>query len=267
MTPYSPVAKITLLCLALGGLALAATQDKKVTYDDTPPLPGQKYKVHGDRPWPQIVTPGETTTAAPSDAIVLFDGKSLDEWRSGNKDASWVLAEDFMCVNGSGSIQTRREFGDVQVHLEFSCPTPPAGESQGRGNSGLYFMGRYELQILDCFENKTYPDGQTAALYGQWPPLVNACRPPGEWSTLDVVFEAPEFDGKDLKSPARITVFHNGVLVHHAKEILGSAAHRSVAKYVAHGPKGPLELQDHGNPVRFRNIWVRELTDYDSGEL
>jgi hypothetical protein len=124
-------------------------------------------------------------------------------------------------------------------------------------------MGRYELQILDCFENKTYPDGQTTALYGQWPPLVNACLPPGEWSSLDVVFEAPKFEGKELKAPARITVLHNGVVVHHAKEYLGATSHRRVARYGAHGNKGPLRLQDHGNPVRFRNIWVRELAGYD----
>ena len=262
MTIACPFPRTALAALALTALPLAALQDQKVTYDDTPQLPGQPYKVHGERPWPQVVTPGDST-APPSDAIKLFDGTNLDEWQTGGKPAAWDLADDFMRVNGTGTLQSKREFGDLQLHLEFSCPTPVKGHSQGRGNSGIFFMGRYELQILDCFENKTYPDGQTTALYGQWPPLVNACRPPGEWSSLDVVFEAPEFEGKELKAPARITVLHNGVVVHHAKEFLGATSHRSVARYAAHGSKGPLKLQDHGNPVRFRNIWVRDLAGYD----
>ena len=251
--------------LSLAALSFAAYQDHAVTYDDTPELPGQAYKVHGERPLPRVVTPGNAA-AAPSDAIQLFNGTNLDEWRSGDKPAGWDLEGDFMRINGTGSIQSKREFGDLQVHLEFSCPTPTKGNSQGRGNSGLFFMGRYELQILDSFENNTYPDGQATALYGQWPPLVNACLPAGEWSSLDVIFEAPEFDGEDLKTPARVTVLHNGVLVHHAKEFLGATAHRSVAKYAAHGERGHLQLQDHGNPLRFRNIWVREMTGYDEGE-
>jgi len=147
----------------------------------------------------------------------------------------------------------------VQLHLEWAEPAPAQGESQGRGNSGVFFMGRYEVQILDCFENLTYPDGQTASLYGQYPPLVNACRKPGEWQSFDIVFEAPRFDGDKLVSPARATVFHNGVCVQHAQEILGATQHRAVATYAAHPAKLPIKLQDHGNPVRFRNIWVRPM--------
>lgn len=241
-----------------------AGQDK-VTYDDTPQLPGQPYKVHGDRPWPDVVTPGRAS-AAPSDAIVLFDGTDLSAWTSGGKDAAWRLEGDFMEVNGTGGIQTRQEFGDVQLHLEFATPSPAKGSSQGRGNSGVFFFGRYEIQVLDCFENRTYPDGQTAALYGQWPPLVNACRPAGEWQSYDIIFEAPRFEGEKVVRPARVTVLHNGVLVHHAKELLGATAHRAVAQYRPHGPRGAISLQDHGNPVRFRNIWVRELGGYDGQE-
>ena len=264
----SSLPKAALLVIALGGLALATfaeIQDKKVTYDDTPRLPDQAYKVHGERPLPPVVTPS-ASAGAPSDATVLFDGSNLDEWRTGSKDAAWDLVDNFMRVNGTGSIQTRREFGDIQLHLEYSCPTPPKGNSQGRGNSGIHFMGRYELQILDCFENRTYPDGQTSALYGQWPPLVNACLPPGEWTTLDVIFEAPVFEGETLQKPARITALHNGVLVHHAKDFIGATGHRRVAIYKAHPSKGPIQLQDHGNPVRFRNIWVRELSGYDTSD-
>ena len=167
-----------------------------------------------------------------------------------------------MEVNGSGSMQTKQEFGDCQLHLEWASPGKAESNSQGRGNSGVFLMGRYEVQILDSFENESYADGQAAALYGQFPPLVNASRGPGEWQSYDIVFEAPRFDGEELASPARVTVFHNGIVVHHGQAMIGATTHRAVAQYSPHGP-GPIQLQDHGNPVRFRNVWVRPLGAYD----
>jgi hypothetical protein len=234
-------------------------------YTDTPMLPGGKWHVHDPaRPRPPVVTPGSVSTQdepgkPPSDAIVLFDGTDLSAWSSGGGPAKWTVENGYAEVNGTGEIETRAAFGDCQLHLEWCAPHPPAGDGQGRGNSGLFFMGRYEVQILDSFENLTYPDGQAAALYGQTPPLVNACRKPGRWQSYDLVFEAPRFENGTLVKPARITVFHNGVLVHHAQEILGATAHRAVATYSPHAPELPLKIQDHGNPVRFRNVWVRPL--------
>jgi len=234
-------------------------------YTDTPLLPGGKWHVHDPaRPRPAVVTPGTASSEGqpgrpPSDAIVLFDGKDLSKWSNGGGPAKWKVADSVAEVNGTGDVETKEAFGDVQLHLEWAEPAPAQGESQGRGNSGVFFMGRYEVQILDCFENLTYPDGQTASLYGQYPPLVNACRKPGEWQSFDIVFEAPRFDGDKLVSPARATVFHNGVCVQHAQEILGATQHRAVATYAAHPAKLPIKLQDHGNPVRFRNIWVRPM--------
>jgi hypothetical protein len=255
------------LCLAaFVALPTARQEHAAPGYRDTPLLPGGKWHVHDpDRPRPPVVAPGTSSTDAqpgrpPSDAIVLFDGKDLSQWRGGGGGAAlWTVANGCVEVNGTGDVETKEGFGDCQLHLEWQEPAPPKGESQERGNSGLFFMQRYEVQILDCFENLTYPDGQTAALYGQTPPLVNACRKPGEWQSYDVVFTAPRFDGGKLLEPARVTLFHNGVLVHLHEPILGSTQHRAVASYSPHPPKLPIRLQDHGNPVRFRNIWVRPL--------
>ncbi len=228
------------------------------TYDDTPFLPGSEFRVHGARPWPAIVHPGNESQA-PSDAVVLFDGHGLEAWQSGGQTARWKLAEDYVEVNGTGSMATKAEFGDMQLHLEFQTPAQVQGSSQGRGNSGVFLMGRYELQILDSYENPSYPDGQCSALYGQCPPRVNASRKPGSWQSYDVLFRAPVFDGEKLVEPARVSVLHNGVLTHWDQPFIGATTHRAVAKYSAHAPKGPIQLQDHGNPTRFRNIWVREL--------
>jgi len=251
--------------LAAGeGDAPAPAPKKSLGYSDTPIIPNQKWHVHdGERPQPRVVTPGTASTQElpgkpPSDAIVLFDGTSTDKW-----SGKWKIENGAM-IAGGGDNTTKDEFGDMQLHLEWSAPEPAKGSSQGRANSGLFLMGRYELQILDCFENQTYPDGQAAAIYGQWPPLVNACRPPGQWQTYDVVWVGPRFDaaGK-FEAPATITVMHNGVFVHNRLTLNGPTPHRAVAAYQAHPPKGPLKLQDHGNPVRFRNIWVRPLKGYD----
>ncbi len=236
-----------------------------VGYDDTPQIPGQKWHVHdGNRPQPRIVTPGKTAADAPSDAVVLFDGSDLSKWKGNDGEPQWKLDGDFMEVApGTGGIETKEHFGTAQYHLEWAAPEVVKGDSQGRGNSGVFLMGRYEIQVLDGYDNPTYADGITAAIYGQCPPLVNACRKPGEWQTYDIIFVAPEFDGDKVVSPAYVTVIQNGVLVHHHKELIGATNHRVVGTYEEHPPKGPLALQDHGDLVRFRNIWVRELTDYD----
>jgi hypothetical protein len=257
--------------VAFAGAALVALALQQghgdLGYTDTPMLPGGKWHVHDPaRPRPTVVTPGTASTSEqpgrpPSDAIVLFDGKDLSKWSGGGKEgaAGWKVENGCAEVNGTGDIETKESFGDIQLHLEWAEPSPPKGDSQGRGNSGVYFMQRYEVQVLDCFENQTYPDGQTAALYGQTPPLVNACRKPGEWQSYDIVFEAPRFDGEKVVKPARVTVFHNGVCVQNAQTFIGSTEHRAVGTYAAHAAKLPLKLQDHGNPVRYRNIWVRPM--------
>jgi len=243
---------------------LQAAEHPPVGYTDTPMLPGGKWHVHDpNRPQPTVVTPGTPTTPgkAPSDAIVLFDGKDLSKWRTAEgKPAPWNVQDGIIICNPkSGDVFTKEEFGDVQLHIEFATPTPPKGESQERGNSGVFLFGRYELQVLDSYQNRTYADGGCASVYGQYPPLVNASRPPGEWQTYDVVFTAPRFKDGKLESPAYITVFHNGILVQNHSEILGASGHKVLAKYAPHGPKGPIKLQDHGNTTRYRNIWVRPL--------
>jgi hypothetical protein len=258
----------------------AFSQEKKPTsnplgYKDTPMIPGTQWHVHdSDRPQPKIVTPAEKLGDAPSDAIVLFDGKDLSKWTSGDrkKGASdeppkWVVQEGyFECVPKSGYLFTKESFGpDVQLHIEFATPNPPDGTSQGRGNSGVFFYGgTYEVQVLDSYENQTYPDGQASALYGQWPPLVNASRGPGKWQTYDIIFEAPRWKDGKLESPAYATVFHNGVLTQPHRALYGGTTHKKINEYKEHPPKGPLALQDHGNPVRYRNVWIREIQPVDS---
>lgn len=205
-------------------------------------------------PEPPVITPG-TATAAPSDAIVLFDGNNLDAFENGD---AWEIADGVATVKGK-TIRTKQTFGDCQLHLEFASPAEVKGDGQGRGNSGIYFMDKYELQVLDSFNNKTYFDGQCGAIYKQQPPTVNACRGPGEWQSLDIVFTAPRFseDGS-VKSPAYITAFHNGVLIHNHFELLGGTYWDQPAHYEKHPDKLPISIQDHGNPIRYRNIWVRE---------
>jgi len=249
----------TLIALVPLALLLVSQDTPPTGYTDTPQLPGQPWRVHDDaRPRPRVVTPG-AGAGAPSDAIVLFDGTSLDAWSSDGGPAKWALEDGALVVNGTGSIRTRESFGDVQLHLEFATPAEVVSASQGRGNSGVFFLERYEVQVLDSFDNVTYADGQAGALYGQFPPLVNASLPPGQWQTYDIVFRAPVFEEGRLVRPARATVFHNGVLVQDAQELIGATAHKTVATYVAHAPEAPLMLQDHGNPVRYRNVWIRRL--------
>ena len=223
-------------------------------------MPAQQWPVHSmDRPRPPVVDPGPERPPAPppSDAIVLFDGKDLSEWTGG----TWRVRDGYVeVVARTGALVTRRTFGDVQLHIEWAAPIPPSGDGQDRGNSGVFLMGLYEIQVLDSYQNVTYADGQAAAVYGQVPPLVNASRPPGQWQTYDIVFRRPTFapDGAVL-SPARITMLHNGVLVHDNEAFTGRTAHARRAQYAPHADRLPLVLQDHGNPVRYRNIWVRDL--------
>ena len=194
----------------------------------------------------------------PADALVLFGGQDLAQWRSASGgEAKWKVADGVAEVNGTGNIVTKEEFGDLQLHVEWASPAEVKGEGQGRGNSGVYLMGRYEIQVLDSYENKTYPNGQAGALYGVSAPLVNASRKPGEWQTYDIIFHAPRRlpDGK--VEPGTVTVLHNGVLVQDHVAVTGQAT--TAARFQGVAPKGPLMLQDHGNPVRFRNIWVRRL--------
>jgi hypothetical protein len=209
-----------------------------------------------------VVTPGKTAQDAPSDAIILFNGKDLSQWQNGKGGtAPWTLEGDAMVVKpGSGGIQTKRGFGDCQLHIEFRTPAQVSGEGQGRGNSGIFLMDRYELQVLDNYKNTTYVNGQAGSIYKQLPPLVNACKGPGEWQTYDIIFTAPRFypDGR-LQSQARITVLHNGVLVQNNMTLWGTSEYVGSPVYKKHGEKEPITLQDHGNLVAYRNIWIREL--------
>jgi hypothetical protein len=227
-----------------------------------------QWKIHDmNRPAPPVITPGTASTQdaagkPPSDAIVLFDGKDLSQWLDkDNGPAKWKVENGYVVVEPhTGYIHTKTPFGDCQLHVEFAEPTPAKGESQERGNSGVFLMGLYEIQVLDSYENRTYADGQAAAVYGQYPPLVNASRPPGQWQSYDIVFHGPRFDSSGkLTRAARVTVFHNGVLVQDNVEIHGRTAIGDVPTYVPTPEKLPLALQDHGNLVRYRNIWIREL--------
>lgn len=242
-------------------------------YRDTPFLPGGRWRVHdSDRPYPPVVSfPGSdepNTRVAPSDAVLLFDGSDLAQWevrggenRAGNNGGSgWKVGDGYVeVVPGTGSLVSRQRFGDSQIHIEWATPVRVEGHGQERGNSGVLLMGFYEIQVLDSYRNPTYPDGQAAAMYGQYPPLVNASLPPGEWQSYDIVFEAPRFEGDRLLKPAYVTVFHNGILVHDHRAFIGRMTHRALAEYTSHDPEGPLVLQNHGARVRFRNIWVRPL--------
>jgi hypothetical protein len=245
----------------------AADAPKPLGYQDTAIIPGTQWHVHdGLRPQPKIITPGGKPGDAPSDSVVLFDGKDLSKFKK-NADGkpNWTVQDGAaISVKGSGYLESTDEFGpDVQLHVEWAAPTPAEGTGQGRGNSGVFIFGRYEIQVLDSYGNQTYPDGQAAALYGQTPPLVNACRPAGEWQTYDIIFTGPRFEGTELR-PAYATILHNGVVVQNHTTLIGETGHKKLAKYTPHLPKGPIRFQDHGNPVRFRNIWIRELKPVDS---
>ena len=231
--------------------------------------------VHEDdpaiQPPPPVVTPGpapegDFITAPPSDAIVLFDGTNLDQWTATDgTPTKWIMKDGAMQPTpSSGYIQSKEAFGSCQLHVEFATPVKVEGEGQGRGNSGVFLMGEYEVQVLDNYENATYPDGQCGALYGRKKPLFNACRKPGEWQSYDIIFHRPVFEGDKVVKRATFTVIHNGVLIHDNVELSGGTGWEggsSISEYKPHGDKGPLKLQDHGNPVLFRNVWIRPLED------
>lgn len=238
-------------------------ENEALGYSDTPVLPDSGYHVHdGTRPQMPIVDaqPGQP----PSDAVVLFDGCGLEGWTNVKDGApcGWQLVDGaaMEVVPGVGDIQSGKAFGSMQLHLEFMSPVVVKGKGQGRGNSGVFLMGRYEIQVLDNYENPTYADGTVGGIYGQTPPLVNPIRKPGEWNEYDILWTAPVFDGDELKSRAVVTVLLNGVVQHHAVTLHGPTEHKQLATYKSHPAKGPLKLQDHGDLVRFRNIWVRELS-------
>ena len=269
---------ICLIALALRLPAFAADSAANPTepidgFRDTPMLPGGKWHVHDpDRPQPPVVRPGEAfshNAAAPSDAEVLFDGKDLSKWQTGQgRDATWKVRDGFVETERGGGIRTRGKWGDFQLHVEFSEPNPPRGTGQGRGNSGILINNMYEVQVLDSYQARTYADGQCAAIYGQSPPLVNASKPPGQWQTYDIIFESPHWNqqGRLIKK-AIITVLHNGVVVQNHYELAGmtdginsEVPWKSLSKYPQPQPREVfVELQDHNNPVRYRNIWIRAL--------
>jgi 3-keto-disaccharide hydrolase len=261
---------------ALAGASVSEAQQKAnadLGFTDTPMLPNLPYHVHDpDRPHPKIVTPANTPFGPPSDATVLFDGKDLSKWNQRGRgadrgkmaDAQWKVGDGYFEVApGTGDLLTRQKFGDCQLHVEWSSPVEVRGTSQARGNSGVLLMSRYEIQVLDMWDNKTYADGQAGAIYGQWPPLANPARRPGEWNTYDILFEAPRFEGEKVVKPVIFTVIYNGVVVQNHKASMGPMVYRQVAHYTPHAPEEPLMLQDHHNPVRYRNIWIRPLGTYD----
>lgn len=221
-----------------------------------------QWKIHDrNQPLPQVINPGKPGEP-PSDAVVLFDGSGLSQWRTlDGKPAAWVVKDGYMQpARGSGDIRTYRCFGDCQLHIEFVTPLPAAGQGQGRGNSGVFLMGNYEVQVLDSFNNPTYADGQVSAIYGQHAPQVNASLQPGKWQTFDIIFHGPRFTpDKKLKKPARITLLHNGVLTLDHVALTGPTSWLQRLPYTFHPDRLPVSLQDHGNPIRYRNIWLREL--------
>jgi hypothetical protein len=216
------------------------------------------------RPRPASIAPAESPAQPPPGAVILFDGSSLEGWTSlDGSPARWEVRDGYFEVAPrTGDIQTKHLFGDVQLHIEWTAPVPVSGASQGRGNSGVFLMGLYEVQVLDTYDNPTYADGYAGAVYGQHPPIFNAMRQPGEWQSYDVAFRRPRFDASGaLVSPARLTIFHNGVCVQNNVELRGPTSWMAPLPYAPHADRLPLQLQDHGNPVRFRNIWALELPD------
>jgi len=255
---------VGLITLAgLAGAAGAEEESSPTGYTDTPLLPGSNWRVHDDkRPRPVVVQPGSEPGKPPSDAVILFDGSSLAAWQTEKGSApGWKVEHGYMeVVGGSGDLVTKQKFGDSQLHVEFRTPSPPTGHSQMRGNSGVFLSGLYEIQILDSYDNLTYADGQASAVYGQSPPLVNASRPPGQWQVYDIVYTSPRFAHGKVDSPGYVTVFHNGVVTQDHAQLLGATVHHALPRLVVHDVAGPVKLQDHGMPVRFRNIWIRPLT-------
>jgi hypothetical protein len=261
MPSSSPRIVVAGLIATSGVLACFAADEAKTG------TPAARWRQHDiRRPKPPAVEPAEGAIASnpPKDAVVLFDGSSLDAWQSpGGGAAKWRVADGYMeTAPGAGAIETKGKFGDIQLHVEWSAPSPPRGVGQDRGNSGVFLMGQFEIQVLDSYKAETYADGQSGAIYGQYPPLSNASRPPGEWQTYDIAFRRPRFDadGK-LAEPARITVFYNGILVQNNEEPFGPTSWLKWLPYSDQGDRGAISLQDHDHPVRYRNLWLRELPE------
>jgi hypothetical protein len=263
------IAGALVICGFAGLVLKSIAENAPVGYTDTPMLPSGKWHVHDpDRPHPEVITPGVTfslSAAPPSDALVLFNGSDFSHWQDEKgRETKWILKGDHMeCVPHSGFIYTKEKFGDFQLHLEWSEPTNVVGHSQERGNSGVFLQGQFEIQVLDSYNNPTYADGQCGAVYGQSPPLVNVSKMPGDWQSYDIFFQAPRWDDNhQLVRPAYVTVIQNGVLIHNHQAIMGPTGHKILASYKHELPAmGPLGLQDHGNPVLFRNIWIRKIAD------
>jgi hypothetical protein len=239
------------------------------------PLPGQKWIVHDrSRPQPRKVTPGLPIAFSPppSDAIILFDGKDLSQWSGAGRggvtgDPHWKVENGYVeLVPRSGSMATKMKFGDCQLHVEWMNPTPadPKVHGQERGNSGVILMGKYEIQVLSSYDNPTYADGMAGAIYSLFPPMVNPCRPENEWNCYDLLFEAPRFEGTAVAKPGYVTLLFNGVMVHHHAQLIGTTSMKPLARYQPHGAEESLVLQGHAGPVRYRNIWIRKITGYDS---
>ncbi len=240
-------------------------------YEDTPLLPGTSWHVHdAQRPQPVRIKPGTCSTPTkpgqpPSDAVVLFDGKDLSKWQTEKGGAAaWKVANGYVeATPKAGDIYTRDQFGDIQLHVEWATPPQPKGQPLSYGNSGVFLYGVFELQVFESSVDLIYADGQAGAMYGQYPPLVNVSLKPGEWQIFDVLFSPPRFNGGQLLSPAYVTVLQNGVVIHNHAPLMGETGHRTLPPYVDRGPRGPIRLQDHGDRVRYRNIWVRPLKGYD----
>ena len=271
----SRVVGLLIATLVIGGIFAAGVAQTKhqdsMGYTDTPMLSGGKWHVHDiNRPQPVKVTAGTCSTQntvglPPSDAEVLFDGKDLSKWRGAKGGpAPWAVHDGYVeVVPHTGDIYTRESFGPIQLHIEWRTPAPLKPEHVYQGNSGVFLYGFYELQVFESSVNLIYADGQAGAIYGQYPPLVNPSRNPGEWQVYDVIFNPARFRDGKLQSPAYITVFQNGVVIQNHTAIMGDTGHRIFPRYIDHGPKGPVRLQDHGDLVRYRNIWVRTLTELE----
>jgi hypothetical protein len=265
-TPAAPAAQ------AVDQGAVKGPNGEVIGFTKLAEIPGTPWRIHdAARPHPRVVSPGAKAGDPPSDATVLFDGTDLSKWvqvKNGQKVApSWPVRDGYLEV-GSGSLYTKDAYGDIQLHLEFMTPSPARGFSQDRGNSGIRFMDFYEVQVLDSYQSLTYADGQAGSIYGEYPPLVNVAKKPGEWQTYDIMFEAPKFNGPTLVAPAYVTVIWNGVLVQHRRPIMGrTSATTTVHAYTPHDAELPFALQDHSHPVRYRNIWVRRLAGYDLPEV
>lgn len=257
--------RLSRACLLIAlGASVGLADDKGEPPHVPTPSGWRQHSVQ--RPKPKVVEPGESSVGvvAPKDAVVLFDGGNLDAWTSRDgKPAPWNLVDGAIeAAPGKGAIRTKQSFGDIQLHIEWASPNPPKGKGQGRGNSGIFLMGGFEVQVLDSFESETYADGMAGALYGQYPPLYNASKPPGEWQSYDIAFRTPRFDDQgELLEPARVTVFHNGALIQNNEVLVGRTSWIEAMPFEKGVERGPIELQDHRHPTRYRNIWLRELPE------